>query len=244
MQNAIITYNWDNILYKEAFDKVIIPRLEFLSKKFEAELIISNSSNPNVKNYLLEDKNFKNKYNKLYSLKNLVSKFDRSLCIDPYVVLSRNMPNIFEIFLPEYFYAVLDSADGDENCFHRAEEMIASQSILGSLGWSNGYYNTSLMLLNSTHSKIFEDENYKIFFKLFDETKINYFLRKNNFLHKHLPRQFNSHSFNVQKSHYTEMNYNIIPPEILSANSYAVNTGYIQEEVKNDYIFKLDILME
>lgn len=243
MQNAIITYNWDDLSYQQAFEKVVIPRLEYLSKKFGAELIISNTSNPNIKNNFPEDKNFRNKYNKLYALKNLVSKFDRSLCIDPCVVLAKNMPNIFDIFLPEYFYAVLDGAEGDENCFHRMEEMIASQAILGSIGWSNGYYNTALMILNNTHSKIFEDENYKIYFKLFEETKINYFLRKYNFNHKNLPRQFNSHAFNILRSNNTEMNTNIILPEVLAANTYAVNTSYLQEEIKNDYIFKLDLIM-
>lgn len=243
MQKAIITYNWDDILYKDAFHKVIIPRLESLSKKFEAELIISNTKHPSLEKDSFHDINFINKYNKLHSLKQLVPKFDRSLCIDPFVVVSKNMPNIFEIFLSDYFYAVLDGSDGDKNCFHRMEEMIASQAILGSLNWSYGYYNTSVMLLNNNHGRIFEDQNDKIFFRLFEETKINYYLRKNNFEHKKLSRQFNSHAFNSVKSKFTDINNNIIPPEILAQDAYAVNTFHIQEEIKNDYIFKLDTIM-
>lgn len=244
MQRAIITYNWTHISYGEAFEKVIIPRLESLSKKLEAELVISNSKNPIFKEYdSIEDYNIINQYNKSYALKNLVSKFERSLCIDPSIIVSKKIPNFFEMFSLDNFYAILDGNNGDENCFHRFQEIANIQSILGSAAWSYGYYDTSLMLLKKDHSKIFQDHNDKICFNVREETKINYLLRKNGFSHQKISKQFNSNALNVVDSKNTIENRNIFPPEILSNNAYAVNVAHFPDEIKNDYIFKLDSIM-
>jgi hypothetical protein len=142
-----------------------------------------------------------------------------------------------------YFYAVLDAADGDKYCFHRMEEMVASQALLGSINWGHGYYNTGLMLLENQHSKIFEDCNYKMLFRFTDQTKINYYLRKYNFLHKNLSKQFNSMAINSITSKCTPSNTSLVTPEILAKDCWVAHAAAIPNNLRNDYIFKLDLLM-
>jgi len=245
MKKAIITHSPQDSFYTEAFEKVIVPRLEYLSKKYEAELIISNSINPEIKKEQVTNPEFYTrylKYNKCFILKNLIKQFDRSLYIDPFTVISKKMPNIFDLFIQDNFYAVLDAPPFDKLCEARIEEMIASQAILGSLSWYHTYYNTSFMLLNSNHYKLFEDSEYKMPFKCFDQTKINYYLNKYKFPHVNLPREFNSNMFNNSD---TSLSINgLCPPEILAKNCYIVNTDHVPNDFKNDYIFKLDILLD
>jgi len=243
MKKAIVTYNWLKTSYQEAFEKVVLPRMEFLAKKWNVELIVSTALNPEIKNENLDQDDHLYHYNKLFILKDLVKKFDRILCVDGDMVLSKKMPNIFEMYPMNYFYAVLDAADGDKYCFHRMEEMVASQALLGSINWGHGYYNTGLMLLENQHSKIFEDCNYKMLFRFTDQTKINYYLRKYNFLHKNLSKQFNSMAINSITSKCTPSNTSLVTPEILAKDCWVAHAAAIPNNLRNDYIFKLDLLM-
>lgn len=244
MKNAIITYLWQNLSYKEAFDRVVLPRLDFLAKKWDAELIVSNKFNDNLKNENWPEGYELNQYNKSLILKDLVGNFNRSLCIDADIVLSREIPNIFEMYENGYFYAVLDGCEGDKYCFHRVEEMIASQAMLGSINWTYGYYNVGFMLLEKEHKIIFEDENYKMFLSFSDQTKINYYLRKYKIPHRNLSRKYNSMAINSINSMFSPKNVNLVPPDILSKDVYAAHAAAIPKEIKNDYIFRLDTLMK
>lgn len=243
MKKTIITYNWLKTSYQEAFEKVVLPRMEFLAKKWDVELIVSDKLNPEIKNQNLHQSSHLYHYNKLFILKDLIKKFDRVLCVDGDMVLSREMPNIFEMYPMNYFYAVLDACNGDEYCFHRNDEMIASQALLGTINWTYGYYNTGLMLLENQHSKIFEDCDYKVMFQFTDQTKINYYLRKYNFLHKNLSRQFNSMAINSIDAKESPLMINLVTPEILSKNCWVAHAAAISDDLRNDYIFKLDLLM-
>lgn len=243
MKNAIVTYNWNNNSYQEAFDKVVIPRLEFLARKWNVELIISNSFNEDLKKENWPIDYELNKYNKFFILKDVLSKFDKVLAIDADMVLSKNMPNIFEMYENGYFYAVLDGRQGDQYCFHRTEEMIASQAMLGSVNWTHGYYNVGFMLMEKKHKIIFEDENYKIFLRFSDQTKINYYLRKYKIPHRPLSREYNSMAINSLESNLSPKEIDLVTPDILSKNVYAAHAAAIPKEIKNDYIFRLDNLM-
>jgi lipopolysaccharide biosynthesis glycosyltransferase len=243
MKTAIITYYWSDLSYKEAFDKVVIPRLDFLAKKWNSELIVCNNFNENIKNENWPQDYELNKYNKCFILKELVGKFDKVLCIDSDIVLSKEMPNIFQIYEDGYFYAVLDGAKGDQYCFHRIEEMIACQAMLGSINWTYGYYNTGFMILEKEHKIIFQDENYKIFLNFSDQTKINYYLRKYKIPHRSLSKEYNSMAINCIDSKLSPKIVNLVPPDILSHNVYAAHAAAIPKEIKNDYIFRLDALM-
>jgi hypothetical protein len=244
MKNAIVTYNWSNTSYEEAFNKVVVPRLQFLAKKWGAELIISNYFHEEIRNENWPNDYELNQYNKSFILKDVVKKFDRTLCVDADMVLSRETPNVFEIFPQKYFYAVLDGAEGDKYCFNRVEEMIASQAMLGNINWTYGYYNVGLMLLDKMHAKIFEDQNYKIFLRYSDQTKINYFLQKYKFAHKNLSRQFNSMAINSIESTISPHAVTLVSPDVLAKNTYAAHAAAIPSDIRNDYIFKLDILMK
>ena len=245
MKKAIITYSPQDTSYSEAFEKVVVPRLEYLAKKWETELIISNTINPKIKIEQLNNSQFYPQYlnyNKSFILKSLINKFDRVLYLDPFMVVSRTILNIFDLYIPDNFYAVLDASVFDKPCHSKTEEMVAVQAILGSINWFNTYYNTSFMLLNSEHHKIFEDDEYKIFLKGFSHTKINYYLNKYKFPHTILSREFNSSLINIA-DHSASIN-GMCPPEVLAKNSYIVNTDHISSEFKNDYIFKLNSIME
>lgn len=245
MRNAIVTYNWLNIAHQEAFDKAVVPRLEFLAKKWNVELVISNYFEPDIKNENWPIGYELNQYNKSFILKEVVKKYDRVLCVDSDMILSREMPNIFDLYPTGFFYAVLDGANGDKYCFHRADEMMAVQSMLGSINWTYGYYNAGFMLMENQHAKIFEDSNYKMFLRFSDQTKINYFLRKYNFPHKNLSRQFNSMAINSNdiESQFSSLTVNLVPPEVLAKNVWVAHAAAIANELRNDYIFKLNILM-
>ena len=244
MKTAIVTYHWFEPSYKEAFNKVVIPRLDYLAKKWNAELIIENRIDENLKNENWPENYELNQYNKSLILKNIIGKFDKTLCIDADMVVSRKMPNIFEIYEDGYFYAVLDGAEGDQYCFHRVEEMIASQAMLGSINWTHGYYNAGFMMVEKNHKIIFDDENYKIFFSFSDQTKINYFLRKHKIPHRPLPRQYNSMAINCIRSRLSPKVVNLVPPDILSKDVYVAHAAAIPKEIKNDYMFRLDMLIE
>ena len=221
-----------------------MPRLESFSRKCEAELIISNAINPEIKKEQLTNPMFYDQflnYNKCFILKNLIKQYDRSIYVDPFIVISKETPNIFDVYVPENFYATLDAPHFDKICQIRIEEMIASQAILGSINWSYTYYNTSFMLLNKDHYKIFEDTEYRMPFRCFDQTKINYYLNKYKFSHIALPREFNSNMINNIDPFLSKNG--LCPPEVLSKNCYIVNTDHIANDFKNDYIFKLDMLM-
>lgn len=244
MKTAIVTCLWNNISYKEAFDKVIIPRLNFLAKKWDSELIISNKFDEKIKNENWPQDYELNKYNKISILKDILNNFDKILCIDSDVVMSRETPNIFEIYENGYFYAVLDGSEGDQYCFHRVEEMIASQSMLGSINWTHGYYNSGFMILEKNHKIIFEDENYKIFFRFSDQTKINYYLKKYKIPHRALTKKYNSMAINCLESKLSPMVVTLVTPDILSKDVYAAHAAAIPSDIKNDYIFRLDNLMK
>lgn len=244
MKNAIITYNWLNLGYQEAFEKVIVPRLDFLAKKWDAELIVCNKFNNNLLNENThKDHEFMHHYNKSFVLKDVVGNFKKTLCIDADIVVSRKMPNVFELYEDGYFYAVLDGANGDEYCFHRTEEMIASQAMLGSINWTHGYYNVGFMIVEKQHQKIFDDENYKMFFRYSDQTKINYYLRKYKIPHRPLSREYNSMPINCTDLKISPQIVTLLPPDIISKNVYAAHAAAVPIEIKNDYIFKLNFLM-
>jgi lipopolysaccharide biosynthesis glycosyltransferase len=241
MKTAILVCDWSNPIHS-TFNSVVIPRLEYISKKWNSSLIKVNDLPDFIKNKKWDIKYELNKYAKLFYIEKYCKEYDRILYIDSDCVVSRDSPNMFEIFEEGYVYAALDSYDGDQNCFHRANEMISSQSFFGSINWTNGYYNSGVILIDRIHHYIFKYKQ-DVFLNFSDQTWFNYFLRKYGFKHRPLPRTFNSFCMNNIIGSTSPFAASPLFPEIIAEKSFIAHAAGVEEKLKNDYIFKLDQIM-
>jgi lipopolysaccharide biosynthesis glycosyltransferase len=211
------------------FKKVTLPRFEYIAEKWNVEFKI------------LEEKKESSLFNKLL-IKNLCKNYDRVLFLDFDCVMSRDTPNMFDAFEEGYVYAALDSSIGDEDCFHRKQEMIEMQAYFGSISWTRGYYNSGVILMDKIHHYIWNDfQNCGV--KFTDQTWFNYFLRKNGFQHRPLPREYNS--FGLNSIYETKSKFEFVNlPENIAKHAYITHAAGVNQIEKENYIFKLNLLME
>jgi len=226
-KNIIITSAWGE--YPDFFKKVTLPRFEYISSKW------------NVDFKILQEKQENSLFNKLL-IKDTCKSYDRVLFLDFDCVISRNTPNIFDTFEEGYIYAALDSSIGDENCFHRSQEMIEMQAYFGTIGWTKGYYNSGVILMDQIHHYIWNNfQNCGV--KFTDQTWFNYFLRKYGFDHKTLPREYNSFGLNSIYNTISPFEF-INLPENIASHAYIAHAAGVNKNEKQDYIFKLNLLMD
>lgn len=223
------------------FDKAVLPRFKYISEKWDVDLVVETEMSEFIT---------KNKINawvqKSLNIKKNLKKYKRILYIDNDCVVSRQTPNVFEMFPKDCVYAVLDGPEGDSNCFFRCEEMYQLQAYFGTINWTYGYYNAGVILVDSDHHYIFKD-NLKCNTPYGDQGLFNYFLRKYGFCHKNLGRAFNSMSINVVRPEYPISDKGLYPPEdiargIYIAHAAGVGVAYGLRE-KDAYIHKLNLLM-
>lgn len=238
---GVLTSFWDGPDKQfDFFEKAVLPRLEYISNQWKAELVIETEFSDFVKL-----NNLHPWVQKSLNIKKHLKKFDRLLYLDSDCVVSKKIPNIFEMFPKGFLYAVLDGAKHNDNCFNRCEEMYQLQAYFGSINWTHGYYNAGVILMEKEHEYIFKD-NLKCHTPYGDQGIFNYFLRKYGFPHKNLGRAYNSMSINVIDPEYPP-NKGLYPPEDISKNAYIAHAAGIGlvfgNKEKNDYIHKLNLLM-
>lgn len=240
---AIVTSHWDGQDKQyDFFEKAVLPRFEYISKKWKVDLVIETELSDFVKTNRMN-----HWVQKSLNIKKNLKIYNRILYLDNDCVISRETPNIFEMYPENYVYAVLDSSDGDLNCFARCEEMYQLQAYFGSIGWTYGYYNAGVILIDNNHHYIFKD-NLRCNTPYGDQGIFNYFLRKYGFPHKNLGRMYNSMSINVINPEYPACSRGLYPPEDISRGVYIAHAAGIGAVYggrdKNMYIHKLNLLMK
>lgn len=230
MNNAVITCAWGEL--PDYWYNIVLPRLEFISNKWNVKLHIINTELENIDCKM---------YNKI-QIGEVCKQYDRIFYMDNDCVISRNCPNVFETFEEGIFYAVLDSSLNDLECKNRIEEIKYSQEKFGNINWNSGYYNAGVFLCDKIHSKIWENF-VSTDFVYTDQTWINYFLRKYKFKHSALDKIYNSMGINTIKTNDI-IQGGIEIPERIAKNVYIAHAAGVHTFLKNYFIEKFDEVME
>lgn len=126
----------------------------------------------------------------------LVARYDRSLVLDADAVISREAPSIFNAFSDGFAWATSDSAPNDPKAERQFPIIVALQAICGSLGWSEGYANTGVVLCDREHARLWKEWVPLPKDMCPDQANLNYRIRKTARCFTPLPRQWNSFGLN------------------------------------------------
>lgn len=184
---VVININRDNIF------KYCRITLEGYCKKFKINLEIINDKKYNIKgidpqyNYLTFEK---------YQVYDLYDKYDRILRLDADVLITPNCPDLFQIVPEEQIGVVFEDVGPKET--QRRELIKIVQEELGDLNWSQGYFNSGVILASKKHKEIYKlthDDLERIscfkFKTAKEQTFLNYRVRKLGFKIYELDYKFN-----------------------------------------------------
>lgn len=169
----------------EWFEKHSLPRMEESSKRWDANLVVIKPEKPIG---LLAK----------MSLVDAVQNADRTLFVDSDVLISRECVNPFETFPQGHFYACADAPHGDQLHWGRANEMILSQAMLGSVRWTQGYFNTGVMVCDRQHAGAWANFVYAPF-AFPEQTFTNYRARMLGYSIRFLSWEWNAMEINTPK---------------------------------------------
>lgn len=182
MKRQIVTVNCKLPAW---FNDHALPRMEHAATKWSADLTVVTDERPIG---LLAK----------MALGGVINNSDRTLFVDADVLISRECENPFEKFPQGHIYAAADAPNGDKLHWGRANEMILSQAMLGSIKWTQGYFNTGVMLCDKQHAGAWSNFTYAPF-AFPEQTFVNYRARSLGYSIKYLGWEWNAMQINTPK---------------------------------------------
>ena len=97
---------------------------------------------------------------RIMALKELLDDYDRILCIDSDVVLTKHCPNVFDEVPYDSVGVIYEDIGSRQN--DRRQHIQSVQRYFGDVGWTKNYINTGVFVVSKTHQNIFEkiDDQY------------------------------------------------------------------------------------
>ena len=110
----------------------------------------------------------------------LHEEYDRILHIDSDMIISPDCPNLFEVVPYDKVGTVLE--DKGSRSLARHQLIQQSQQKFGSVGWTEEYINTGLIMTSKCHRDIFQSINGEYWTGFgSDDVQLGYLIKKNKF---------------------------------------------------------------
>jgi len=117
----------------------------------------------------------------------LLAAYDRIAFIDTDTLVGRHCPNLFDIVPRECFGAYIESGEYD-----RQQQIETVQRVLGRIHWTDGYFNSGVMIASRAHAAAFGSPfGTYVDPWFFEQTLLNYNVRRLGFRFHALPKAFN-----------------------------------------------------
>ncbi len=139
----------------------------------------------------LEAQNF---YMEKFQVAELLDRYDRILFLDADILVQPHTPDLFSLVPASHFGVVYDNPDNSATeTSSRKSELRRSQAALGDVGWTQGYFNSGVMVFSKSHRMLFEnaDDCKRIKTRYPDQTLLNYNIHRYNVPVFHLDSRFN-----------------------------------------------------
>jgi lipopolysaccharide biosynthesis glycosyltransferase len=147
MKLALVTRADDNI--KEMTD-ITFPLIKEYANKINSDFIILSETPP----FLTADNKPHYRILKVY---NILSEYDRVLCLDADMLINKNCPNIFDVVSENVIGSIYEDKGSRRDDRHQKIRDV--QKAWGSVGWTEGYTNAGTFVLSSIHRNIFLPHN-------------------------------------------------------------------------------------
>ncbi len=135
---------------KDKVFKYCLKSLEYYCNKYSLALEIINEIKYDIKgsdgyNYLTFEKN---------QIFELFDKYERILRVDTDILISPLCPNVFEMVPREKVGVVYEDVGSRKT--NRRKKIIEAQNALGNIDWTDGYFNSGIIIVSKEHRKLFE----------------------------------------------------------------------------------------
>jgi lipopolysaccharide biosynthesis glycosyltransferase len=173
-----------------SMSKISHPLIKKYADKCNADFIIIDKRKINIGPF----------HNEIFQSYDLLSRYERILCIDSDVIISPKTPNIFNIVPEDKIGVVLE--DVGFRKYSRHNDIQNVQKKFGDVGWKSGYINTGFIVYSRQHKDLFKI-NQKYFWNDlgYDDIQIGYMIHKLNFEICQLSYKFNHMSIFSEFGH-------------------------------------------